>query len=801
MIKHRLLSVIIVICTILSAYGQDQLLIEDLYRDGNTYFYFEDYEEALAIYLDIYNHYPNNANLDYRIGICYLNIPGSKRKAIPFLERASKNISRRYNETAIRETRAPIETIFYLGNAYFSDNQLEKANETYELFRKQIQNEKQYDMEYFNHQVEGLNRSKLIQKYPVNHLRSNLGENINNRFANFNPVISGDGKTLAYTTRERFYQAIYVVRKDKGVWGRPQNITLDLVVEGNSSTLSLSFAGDELYLFKEVDHVGNIYVSNFKNDRWSPIRKLNHHINTDSYETHASISADGRKLYFTSNRLGGYGDLDIYVSERTKGGDWGPAVNLGPNINTRFDENTPFITTNGKTLFFSSEGHNSMGGYDVFFSQLQNDGSWSKPVNIGYPINTTDDDLFYHPINDGSIGLMAGFDSNGFGDKDIYQIEIFLPRYQRNIIASNDLYKSKNDPNQKTLVIDTVNVAGIALLDPSRPDHSLYLGPNSRHTLFFEGKAYNVADQSKMTQAIAESLTPLKTDEPIISPLKQKETEQISVRKAAEPVTLPKTQTAEIPAHEDDIHTPLLSDSDYTSIATIFNDSIENNLTPIAEDLYESSLEISRFNQLLLQLASDAFKPKLLTLFETEVWRNPSRNPRIQADRISTLADSTETTVEQIKLFTDLIDLTSIVSIETRNQFSRKIKQTSLNEDFYFKVQKLKRKSSSGLAALIDEAILNQHKIMSFKALWDFLWNERFDKTLPHLNELLVLTAELGIESYNSLTNEQKDEILERTKALQTPINGLLLTSIISTLLFIIIVIFLRRRKQKNRKK
>ena len=361
MVKLRYLVFSLLICTAGIVQGQFRQSAEESYKDANAYFYFEDYEEALALYLSVYNEFPENANLDYRIGLCYLNILGSKHKAIEHLERAAQNVSQRYSENSIREERAPADAIFYLGNAYFNDNQLDKAQKAYDTFRSQIKHERKYDMAYLIHQEEAIRKSKMIQNYPINFLRSNLGPGINNRFSNYNAVVSGDGKTLAYTTKERFYQAIMVARKEGRNWGKSLNITLDLVVEGNCSTLSLSYDGKELYLFKDDAHVGNIYVTSFMNGAWTPMRKLNENINTDFYETHASISTDGKKLFFTSNRTGGHGELDLYVSERTKGGDWGPAKNLGPNINTRFNENTPFIASNDQLLFFSSDGHQGVG--------------------------------------------------------------------------------------------------------------------------------------------------------------------------------------------------------------------------------------------------------------------------------------------------------------------------------------------------------------------------------------------------------------------------------------------------------
>ena len=163
--------------------------------------------------------------------------------------------------------------------------------------------------------------------------------------------------------------ALFFSKKERGKWQKPFDITAELYAGDDCSSCSLNADGTELFLYKTDTYDGALYSSNFVNGNWTPIKKLNGFINTKYYESHAAVSADGKKLYFTSNREGGQGSLDIYVSEKDSTGDWGPAVNLGTMINTPFNEDTPFITENNSELFFSSEGHNTMGGYDNFKSQ------------------------------------------------------------------------------------------------------------------------------------------------------------------------------------------------------------------------------------------------------------------------------------------------------------------------------------------------------------------------------------------------------------------------------------------------
>lgn len=169
--------------------------------------------------------------------------------------------------------------------------------------------------------------------------------------------------------------------------------------------------------------VFNLYVSRFDNGLWSSPDKLNNNINSNYAETHACISDDGMTLYFTSNRPGGYGGFDIYKSTINSEGKWQEAVNLGPKINTPFDETTPFITEDGQTLYFSSKGHYNIGGYDIFFAK-KNGENWSDPENLGFPFNTTDDDVFFFPLKNGSVAYYSKYKETGYGDNDIYRIQI-----------------------------------------------------------------------------------------------------------------------------------------------------------------------------------------------------------------------------------------------------------------------------------------------------------------------------------------------------------------------------------------
>jgi hypothetical protein len=262
-----------------------------------------------------------------------------------------------------------------------------------------------------------------------------MGDFINENNSEFNPVISDQEDMIVFTRSEAFYDAILYSVKENGKWSGPVNMNELLRVDNYVYPTSISKDGKDLYLYSSVDYDGIIYTSRFENGKWSPLVKLNDNINTKFWESHATISHDNKKLYFTSNRKGTYGGLDIYESKRDSTGNWGPATNLGPVINTPYNEETPFMSNDDKTLFFSSRGHFNMGGYDIFYSTLLDNGEWSVPLNVGYPLNSTDDDVFFKPIKEGYEGYIAKYNPDGFGKQDIYKLEIFSDEHPRKFLV------------------------------------------------------------------------------------------------------------------------------------------------------------------------------------------------------------------------------------------------------------------------------------------------------------------------------------------------------------------------------
>lgn len=397
--------------------AQKRSEIKAIWLEAESHYLYGEYELANPLYLILNELRPDNANIKYKIGNCYLNIFDEKPKAIPFLEEAVRNTSYNSKTGKLKEKRAPLDAYFSLANAYLIANRLDSALNTYRFFKQLIsESATMQNQEFVDQQMQACKIASGQMKTPLNVLIQPLKEYINQGSVNDRPVVSYDESTMAYTERRGLESVVYVTRREGESWGTPVDITLEASMGTDCHTTSLNRDGTELYLFKNDNYDGNIYVTRFVSGRWTPIEKLNRNINTKFYESHASISPDGNKLYFTSNREGGLGELDLWMSERDNTGDWGIASNLGNVVNTPYNEETPFISGDGSTLTFSSEGHGSIGGYDIFLSKFAG-GQWTSPVNIGYPLSTTDNNIGYQPFRGGAFGLYSLM--TGYKKKDI----------------------------------------------------------------------------------------------------------------------------------------------------------------------------------------------------------------------------------------------------------------------------------------------------------------------------------------------------------------------------------------------
>jgi tetratricopeptide (TPR) repeat protein len=421
MIRKAAISVTIYLIAV-AGFAQTLARNDELKFDGDYYLMRKEFDKALKLYLDVLKTEPANADIKHRIGICYLYSENEKAKAIPYLEEAGEKVSLRYKTNSFKETNAPIETLFLLGSAYRVNNEFDKAIAAYTRYKDYLDKNDKYNREVTDLYIRNCKLARELQRYPIHVTMTNLGNKLNNELPNFNAVVSGDGKTIAFSTPGKQGYEIFLSNYGDSGWTAPKNITSMLGTGKYLKTCDLSNDGQTMLLVMEDPENSDIYISNYNKGRWSKAVAIGKEINSKSNETHACLTADNKFIYFTSDRKGGTGDLDIYRSTRDPSGKWGKPVNLGPLVNTPYNEETPFVSNDGNTLYFSSEGHDGIGGFDIFRYDLNSANAHS--INMGYPLNTTDNNLFYYPFGDGNKAYYSVAGDDSYGGRDIYLVEL-----------------------------------------------------------------------------------------------------------------------------------------------------------------------------------------------------------------------------------------------------------------------------------------------------------------------------------------------------------------------------------------
>lgn len=257
----------------------------------------------------------------------------------------------------------------------------------------------------------------------------NLGDSVNTERSEYYPSVTVTDSLLVFTRRTDAEREDFIEsRINKKGFGQWKLIDGDINLETNKGALSVSQDGEWMVFAADLSlqphRSFDIYISYYTPDGWSEPQNLGPNINTDFYETGPTLSPDKRALYFCSNRPGGYGGTDLYVSYRQPNGKWGPAVNMGPKINSAGDEKAPFIHADNQTLYYTSDGLPGYGNADVFILRKQADGEWGTPENLGYPINTIENDGSLAVSADGLTAYFASDRSDSRGGLDLYKFDL-----------------------------------------------------------------------------------------------------------------------------------------------------------------------------------------------------------------------------------------------------------------------------------------------------------------------------------------------------------------------------------------
>ena len=489
----------------------DRTFINNFYN-AEAYMYENNYDEALRLLLKLEEIDPQNPNLWYKIGVCYLHTRAHKPKSEAYLEKCAEYVNPNYKPDNHRERSVPMEALLYLGQSYRLNHKFDLSIATFEDLASKLDPKKTKDanlLKEIPREIDLTNNAIYFTANPVNAEFYNLGASINTRFTEHSPIVDLNETTMYFTSRRpRDNEAylnqdedIFIAKKVNNVWQNAVRLGLPInTTEHNESAIGLTTDGKQLFFYRSgKDNSGNIYTATrLDNDgyEWEEPKLLREDINTKYRETHASISPDGNSIFFTSDRKGGVGKRDIYVMRKLPDETWSKPQLISDVVNTPYNEESPFIHPDGVTMFFSSEGHNSMGGYDVFYTTMDKRGNFTAPVNLGYPINTTDDDVSYIMNIDGRRGYIASAKDDSFGDLDIYEI-LQEGIYYNNLIVFDGLVSDLNNKVPEDVIIsvrdvDTEEQIGIYRPDKRRGNYILILFPDRTYNITYEAAGHMI---------------------------------------------------------------------------------------------------------------------------------------------------------------------------------------------------------------------------------------------------------------------------------------------------------------------
>ena len=394
-------------------------------EDAEEHFKNYNYVMALPMYAELVTREPANTDYNYKLGYCYMHTNIDKTLAVPYLEKASK------------DSKNPDNVWLWLGKAYHLASRFDDATKAYNKY-KDLKAKDKEEVEKIDHYIEQCANAKVLMKHPINVTFTNAGAEVNSEFPDYYPWITSDEQMLFFTSRRKgghttmveadgYYSSdAFFCNVMDGKWNKATN--LGNMVNGNldEQIVGINPDGSEIVMY--IDHITeleDLYFTKKKNGNYAKLEKMSENVN-NAKEYSGSIfnTDDGPVLYFVRNDKNSLGETDIYTAKRLPTGEWGLPVNIGPKINTKYREDFPWLSADGKTLYFSSEGHSSMGGFDLFKCVWDEiDQAWSDPINLGYPLNTADDERQISILPDNRAGYISALRPGGMGDLDIYRIK------------------------------------------------------------------------------------------------------------------------------------------------------------------------------------------------------------------------------------------------------------------------------------------------------------------------------------------------------------------------------------------
>ncbi|MBL4625625.1 MAG: PD40 domain-containing protein [Flavobacteriales bacterium] len=500
--------IILVVCVLVGSFSYGQAFTKKqkkLYEDATYYFELTDYVSAYDIYVQLHKFERDYDEMNYRMGRCVEKLDGDLNEAIYYYSQAT--------------TSDYPESYFALAQCYHKLEDFKEAIRNYQYY-KEVSFEGEIDLEEVDRQIDISSRASQMKLNPVGVEIENVGDGVNSIYPDYVPVVSKNDSIMLFTSRREgstggeldpynnYFEDIFYSFKEHGQWQTAQNIGGTINTPTHDASVGLSADGQTLILFRTNEDLtgGDLYFSTFGNTYWHDPVKVANSINSEYAEASASLTEDGNILYFSSDRPEGYGGKDIYRSVRFGNGEWSLPVNLGPTINTKYDDDAPFIDHDGQTLYFSSKGHKTIGGYDIFKSAkkpstTKEHTSWSMPQNMGYPINTVKDDIYFVKTGDDNTGYYSSSKDGGYGGQDIYKINL-VDKNKLIVIVKGKVYGEKNGEKipvkAKITVIDveTNTVQGVYKSNSNSGKYLMAVSPYRNYQFLITVRGYQTIDEN-----------------------------------------------------------------------------------------------------------------------------------------------------------------------------------------------------------------------------------------------------------------------------------------------------------------
>lgn len=469
-------------------------LVSDGIKSAAIYFDSEDYLNALKEYKYVLSVDKKNEIAALNALICVIKLDQPIDSAERFLE-------------TVQSSKIP-DALYYMGkvnhrmkNFDVAIHNLNKCKSTDPKKRKISNDEVEYMLNVC------VNAKKEFAK-PHRSIIKNIGGEINSPYPDYVPLITLDESTLYFTSRRpgssndkkdvqgNYFEDVYVSHFKEGKWTIAENLGAPVNSDTHDACAALNPDGQHMIVYRTAPDLitGDLYVTALDvNGKWGELQKYGKEINSQYIETSACFSSDTSEIYFSSNRPGGYGGKDIYRIKKLPNGKWSIPFNLGPSVNTEYNDDDPFLHPDGVTLYFSSNGHNTIGEYDVFRSVLNSEtNEFSTPENLGYPINSVGNDRFFVMSGNGKHGYYSSVKEDSKGYSDIYIIDT---RFGDNDMLVKHAFIYKNElPGKAKITLlenETKKIAGIYNSNSRTGKFILLMNPLKSYKAIVEEEGYN----------------------------------------------------------------------------------------------------------------------------------------------------------------------------------------------------------------------------------------------------------------------------------------------------------------------